>query len=177
MRTFISITIPKSIVKILNKIQSQLPKQDYKLNIAKNHHLTLRFLGDVDEYQLKQVKEQLSTIEFNKFNLIIDKIGYFPNKDFIRVVWIGFKDNDKVNELQKLIDSKLLKIGFQTDKRFHAHITLARVKFVKDKVKFRNEINSIEIGGMKFEVNEFKLIKSTLTPEGPIYEDLESYTI
>ncbi len=175
MRTFISITIPENVVNTINNIQNQLPKDNCKLNIAKNHHLTLKFLGEVDENKIELIKKELESIKFSKFKLELDKIGYFPTKDYIRVVWVGFKDNKDVNELQELVNKATNK--YKQKQKFHPHITLARVKFIKGKVRFRNEINSIQIPNTKFEITEFKLIKSTLKPEGPIYEDLVKYSL
>ena len=63
-------------------------------------------------------------------------------------------------------------LGFKKDTRFHPHVTLARVKFVKDKQDFIKSLKEIKIEKKSFEITEFKLIKSTLTGEGPIYEDL-----
>ena len=137
--------------------------------------MTLKFLGEIDKKQAEQVKQILKTVKFKKFNLELDKIGYFPNKDYIRVVWIGFKDNTQVNQLQKQIDNKLKDLNFSVEKKFHPHITLARVKFIKDKVMFKHEINNIEIDKQTFQITKFKLIKSTLTPKGPVYEDLAEY--
>lgn len=79
----------------------------------------------------------------------------------------------KINELQQQIDSELAEM-FGKDLRFHAHITLGRVKFVENKEKIK-ELLKTKIPSLKFEVKEFKLIKSELTPNGPEYEDLEVF--
>ena len=77
----------------------------------------------------------------------------------------------EIYELQQKIDSRLADL-FPKDDRFKPHITLARVKFIKDKVKFIRELKQIKIEKKEFSVSNFKLMKSTLTPEGPVYEDL-----
>ena len=61
---------------------------------------------------------------------------------------------------------------FKKEKRFYPHITLGRVKFVNDPETFVPALKEITVEPKQFEVKEFKLIKSTLTSEGPVYEDL-----
>ncbi|MBU3941864.1 MAG: RNA 2',3'-cyclic phosphodiesterase, partial [Nanoarchaeota archaeon] len=115
----------------------------------------------------------LKEIKFEKFNTALTKIGVFPNESYIRVVWVGLNDSEnKITNLQKEIDSKIELLGFKKDTRFHPHLTLARVKFVEDKQGFTKNLKEIKIKKETFQITEFKLIKSILTPEGPIYEDL-----
>ncbi|MBW2992587.1 RNA 2',3'-cyclic phosphodiesterase, partial [Candidatus Woesearchaeota archaeon] len=89
--------------------------------------------------------------------------------------WVGVKPAEDTIELKKKIDEALKDFNFKNDFEFHPHITLARVKFVKDKLKFKELIHSLRIEDSEFEVKQFKLIKSELTPEGPVYSDLEVF--
>ena len=66
---------------------------------------------------------------------------------------------------------------FPRDTRFHPHLTLARIKFVKDKQDFMDKLNKIPVKELEFSVKSFKLIKSTLTPEGPVYEDVAEFSL
>jgi len=157
MRLFIAIEFMDDFFKELqNKIQNPA------LRLTKSYHLTLKFLGETDN--LDEIKEKLSKVKFPKFNVVCDKIGLFPNEKAIRIIWVGLEDNSKINDLQKEVESSLLDL-FPKDNRFHPHITFARVK---KPIKFEK----IDISKKEFNVNSFKLIKSTLTPEGPVYEDI-----
>ena len=86
-------------------------------------------------------------------------------------MWVGLNPEEKVLELQKQIDESLKKM-FRKENDFKAHITLARVKYIEDKKQFLQQLKNIKVENKKVEVRNFKLIKSTLTPKGPVYEDL-----
>jgi len=156
-------------------LQEQLPK-DAKLTLTKTYHLTLKFLGEIPENNIEKVKEQLKKIEFEKFSVNLENIGVFPNENYMRVAWIGINPKEKVIELQKSIEDSLIEFNFKKDFKFHPHITLARVKFVKNKPNFVDSLKKIKVDkNKKLMVKNFKLIKSALTPEGPVYEDLEIF--
>lgn len=171
MRTFIAIEMTE-LKDFFFNLQKKIDKEA-KINFTKNFHLTLKFLGDIDEEKSKKVKKLLGEIKFNKFRIKTSLLGVFPNENYIRVIWIGL-ESEKIIELQKAIDEKLRNF-FPRDKRFHPHLTLGRVKFVKDKERFIQNYKNIEVEQKEFEVKNFKLKKSTLTPQGSVYEDLEIY--
>ncbi len=173
MRTFIAIEMPEEIKKILLDAQKQINTEKAKIRPAKAFHLTLKFLGEIEEKKIDEIKSALKAIRFKQFKTALTEIGVFPNESYIRVVWAGLDDSENnIINLQKEVDSKMENLGFKKDTRFHPHVTLARVKFVKDKQDFIKSLKEIKIEKKAFKVSEFKLIKSILTPEGPIYEDL-----
>jgi len=172
MRAFIAIETPKEINLILKEIQKKFESLGKIKFTQEPYHLTLKFLGEISEDQCTQVKDVLKSIKFKPFELELTQLGVFPNENYIKVIWVGTKDKE-VNELQQQIDSKLTGM-FGKDSRFHAHITLGRVKFISDKEKIK-ELLKTKVPSLKFEVKEFKLIKSELTPNGPKYEDLEVF--
>jgi 2'-5' RNA ligase len=177
MRTFIAIFLPKEIFDYLDEVQNKLRKQlPAKINWASKSslHFTLKFLGNVDEKNINAINERLNRIKFKSFKINLDKIGVFPNEDFIRVIWVGLKAKE-LFDLQKLIDYELLDL-FSKDQNFISHLTLGRVKNIKDKEKFKKNLK-IEIEEKKFEVNEFCLVKSELHKEGPKYEILERFRL
>ncbi len=172
MRIFISIDIPEEIKKEIIKIQEQLPEFKGKLTERENLHLTLKFLGEIDEKKAKEIKSRLREIKLKKFESKIDSIGIFSEK-FIRIIWMRIINCEK---LQKEIDTQLEGL-FEKEKRFMGHLTVARVKYIKDKKKFMDELNKIKISSIKFMVNSFELKKSILTEKGPVYETIESYNL
>jgi len=177
MRAFIAIEMPEEIKEILLEAQEQINTEKAKIRPAKAFHLTLKFLGEVEEKKIEEIKSALKEIKFKKFNTSLTNIGVFPDENYIRVVWVGLDDSEsKITNLQKEIDSEIELLGFKKDTRFHPHLTLARVKFVEDKERFIKNLKEIKIKKESFQITEFKLIKSVLTPEGPIYEDLASFS-
>ncbi len=161
MRTFIAIDPPKDVKDELLRVQKTLPD----VRLVKNFHLTLKFLGEITPEKAERVKNILTTIEFKPIKVSLSNIGVFPNMKKPRVIWVGLKPENELIELQKNID-EALKDEFKKD-MFSPHLTLARVKFNKGEISLKTKIKEIP-----FEISEFKLKKSTLTREGPIYEDL-----
>lgn len=173
MRLFIAIEIPDNIKEYITKIQGKIETTSNKIRFVNKNkiHLTLKFLGEVQPDKTEEIKEILKKISFKPFYVCLDEIGVFPSESYIRVIWVGLKPENDILELQKNIDEKLKKL-FKKEKNFKSHLTLARVKFIDDKNNFIGKLKKIDIEDEKFNVENFKLIKSTLTREGPIYDDL-----
>jgi len=170
MRLFIAIDLENQ--EYFKEMQENIPGDIVKLTLPKVYHLTLKFLGEVKEEDIPKIKETLQSVEFETFTIKTTHIGVFPDEHFIRVVWVGLEPEGKITQLKDTIDNAL-KDMFGVEKEFKPHITLARVKFVKDKPTFIKSLKHINIQPKEFTINEIKLIKSTLTPEGPVYEDLK----
>ena len=170
MRLFIAIEMPKELDEEVNELKKKLDTDYAKLTITKDNHLTLKFLGDIEESKAEDIKDSLSRIEFDKYNTRLNNIGVFPNENYIRVVWVGLKPEEETIALKEKIDGVLK--DFKDDFEFHPHLTLARVKFIKDKERFKELLKSIKSENSEFSVDEFKLIKSELKPEGPKYSEI-----
>ena len=176
MRCFIAVEANAELEQEFKKAQQELKTDCAKQKFVDSFHLTLKFLEDVEENKIDKLISSLNTIQLPKFSSKLKQTGVFPNKNNPRVIWVGTEEQEFI-KLQKEIESKLAYFGFRADKRFHPHFTLSRVRSINDKTCFTNKINSISVEEIKFEVNEFKLIKSTLTPQGPIYEELEAFSL
>jgi 2'-5' RNA ligase len=172
MRVFIAIDLTEDVKNYLKGIQQQLPEA--KLRTVKDFHLTLKFIGELTPERVERLKELLGEVKFGKFVVETAGIGVFPSEKYIRVVWIGLEPEEPLLKLQQQIEAVLAK-EFRQEKNFKAHLTLARVKFVGDKAEFVRKLKEIKRERKKFVVERFILKKSTLTPEGPIYEDLAIY--
>lgn len=165
MRAFIAVEVESEKLK---EVQKQLEIHGVKLT---NHfHITLKFFREIDEKTIEKIKTILSTLKFKQFEMELDGLGVFPDFDYVKVIWVRVKSEDLL-KLQKEVDEKLIEM-FEKDMRFSSHITLGRVKFVSDKRLLLDRLKSVKIEPEKFLVKEFRLIKSTLELEGPVYEDL-----
>ncbi len=170
MRTFISIDMPEEVKKEIKKIQNSLPEFYGKFTEPENLHLTLKFLGEIDEEKIGEVKKRLREMKVEGFEAEIDSIGVFSEK-FIRIIWLYLSN---CNDLQKEVDEKLKDL-FEPEKRFMSHLTIARVKKLDNKKYFLDELGKIKIPRIKFRVENFKLKKSILTKQGPVYENIGEY--
>jgi len=171
-RTFIAIEIPEKIKKEILKIQEQLPDFGGKLTEQENFHITLKFLGEIDEFRMEKVKKRLKEIKFKTFETHLNKIGFFDNSDR-GVIWIKIPNCE---ELQKEIDEKLDGL-FEKEERFMGHLTIARTKYVEDKKKFLEELGKIKISPLKFHVKEFILKESIPKEQKHVYKNLEKYKL
>ena len=176
MRLFIAIGIPEDVKDCMAKIQEKIYINSNKIRFVKKEqmHLTLKFLGEVQPNIAEEIKNNLKKIAFKPFSVVLDKLGVFPSENYIRVVWVGLNPENEILELQKNIDENLKKL-FKNEKNLNAHLTLARVKFIEDKKKFVDRLKNMKIDNKKIDMSNFKLVKSTLTSQGPVYEDLERF--
>ena len=181
MRTFIAIELSLNIREVLAQIESRLKYAgaDVKWVEKDNIHLTLKFLGEIDEKKVELVTSALDDIakETKPFEISLKDLGAFPKIDSPRVIWVGLDKGAKEStELAKKIDEVLLKLGFQEETRpFAAHLTIGRVRSGLNKAALAEKMKSIcglwtvDCGQT---VASIILYKSTLTPKGPIYSKL-----
>ena len=173
MRLFIAVEF-EELAGYFKQLQEKIPEA--KATFPKQFHLTLKFLGEIPDDKVEEIKQKLRQVKFNPFKLKLTNTGIFPNEKFIRVVWVGLGDSNNVLDLQQKIEDSL-QGSFKRDDRFSPHITLARIKFIDNdkKMEFVKAINAIKVEPKEIAVKNFKLVKSILTKEGPIYEDLEVF--
>ena len=169
MRLFIAIDF-NELKGYFTELQKVLPS-NARLSLTKDFHLTLKFLGEVHPNEDEKIISALKNVKFQKFEMFLESIGIFPTENYIRVVWVGLNPEEKVIELQAQIEKQLEKM-FRKEKDFKAHITLARVREPEDKKSFVEHVKGIKVESKKIEVKDFRLVKSTLTSQGPVYEDL-----
>ena len=175
MRLFIALNIPGEVRKKLYGEAKILEEKDLftgKIIEEENLHLTLKFLGEVEESKLAEIKEKLAGIKEKKIDAFLGELGVFDEK-FIRIIWIRLLGAD---ELQKKVDSALSKM-FARENRFMSNITIARVKSAKERRRLIDEIKNIKLTNIKFKIESFELMKSELTKEGARYSVIESYNL
>ena len=175
MRLFVAIKLSDDVVSHLKELQEEILDDNVKCSKTRGFHLTLKFLGEVDDSKVDDIKEALGSVDEKGFELKLGKLGFFPDEKYIRVLWAGVEEDKEVNELQKKVADVLEEFG--GDKRFSAHLTLARVKFIKDKEAFLEKVKSKKADGLSWKVDRFFLIKSELRPEGPVYEDVGEFKL
>jgi 2'-5' RNA ligase len=184
IRMFISVDIgaQKKIIalgKKLKEIESSLRFVD-----PHNIHLTLKFLGDTDISLLPCIKKVMSQSvqEKKPFQIQLRGIGVFPNLNYIKIIWIGTEiideDQNILSHIAEKINEGLSIHGFQKEKKFHPHATIARVKKISDKERLQKLItNATNESFGTIKVTHIDLRKSKLTPSGPIYDNLLSIKI
>ena len=171
----------RSILNYISEIKGIRP---VKLNQL---HLTLKFLGDVPEEQIPQIMAELTKISHPQIPLEFSHLGFFPNDRRPRVMWIGLSQGEQqLKELARKINQQLSTIGFPKEKRaFSPHLTLGRTKSYGKKginpeeqttlVQYSKEYGVFD--GNTENSTSFFLKKSTLTPQGALYENLYEFIL
>ena len=180
-RGFIAVDIPvfSKILEFENDIINS--GADVKLVELKNIHITLKFLGDIEEELIDNIEEVIkkSCENINPFKIVLKSSGVFPNYSYIKVVWIGIENIENLGKISSSIDEGTSKFGFEKEKRkFSAHLTIGRVKSAKNKdrlLQIINKYSDVEFGNI--DVKSIKLKKSELTPKGPIYTTIKEVKI
>jgi 2'-5' RNA ligase len=174
MRTFVAVEIHnESVLDAIVKLQSDLKIQATPVS-KQNMHFTLLFLGEIPDEKADDIKKALSSIIFKPIEVKFTQIGAFPNAKFPRVVWIGTDEQAgrQLVELASKVEEVLAPLGFKSDKPFKPHLTIFRIKNKTSGITdVLERFKTIDLG--KDVITELKFKKSILTPNGPIYSDLQ----
>jgi len=181
MRCFISITLPEEIKRGMTAIQGRLRASgaDVSWTRPEGMHLTLKFLGEVEEKILPEMEAALNAAVRGRssFFLKVSGIGTFPDMRRPRVIWIALKEHgNNLIRLQRGVEEKFNEIGFpQEDRDFTPHITLGRIRSQKNVEKLLSLIEKekdVELNG--FDASCVHLMQSQLKPTGAVYTELYS---
>ncbi len=181
MRLFIAINFPDAMRKRLWSEAAPLHDAGYPVKwvAADNIHMTVKFLGEVDESRAGAIGVGLrsAVADTKTFGLPVGQFGAFPSAKRPRVLWVGCETPPVLELLEDAMEREMSKIGLETDGRaFRPHITIGRV---------RREARPAELKGLEqdlvrlefFEepqIASVDLIGSHLGPKGPHYERLAS---
>lgn len=174
MRTFVAIDInEKNVLNSLQKLKNELKINAKSIDLDKLH-FTLLFLGEIPDKMSHKVQDALSTLEFSPFKVTFKGIGAFPNTRKPRIVWIGVEKEggQHLIEISKKVQQKLAPLGYKSDKQFKPHITMFRIKNRIGDISEELKKYESSTFGMQ-EISEIKFKQSVLTPNGPIYSDLQ----
>jgi 2'-5' RNA ligase len=178
MRLFLAIECPGEVKDRLVGVQGDvIGFGSMKAVEYGNLHVTLKFLGEVDDGKVGELRRALASIEQPKFNVTVKGLGVFPKPDYVRVLWAGVEEGfNEVVELHSKVESALKPLGFGGDRDYHPHVTLARVKGSVDVGRLRGFMDShLETIFGSYGVDEFTLIESRLTSKGPVYTKVQGF--
>lgn len=179
-RLFIAVPIrEKTRMQIVRGILNQdfVRKMPVRWVPYENLHLTVQFLGDVEEKRIPELKQILNSFEsIFRENLKISNIGAFPGPTAPKIIWIGFKRSDMLQKIQRQLTFSLLDKGFSVDhKPYKPHLTIGRVR--DNVVIASDQFARLEGLTAKTEISDtpldrLTLFDSQLRPGGPIYTAL-----
>jgi 2'-5' RNA ligase len=177
IRAFIAVDLPGDLRTRIDPILSDLSSlgRDLKVVKGENLHFTVKFLGNIAPDMIEPIANCIRSQEESLgFDMEIGRLGAFPNARKPRVVWIGANcpDNEFV-EMARGIDTKLVDLGFDRERSYVPHLTVARVRNRRGAPVasgYLEKMENLSIGRMT--VDSITLKKSVLTPGGPIYSDM-----
>jgi len=175
LRLFVGIEFPPELRLRLSLLQSGVAGA--KWVDPGNFHLTLRFIGEIDEGTAADVDEALLRLKARPFSLQLAGVGVFGG-DKPRQLWVGVEREPALANLQAKIETALIRVGLPPEPRkFAPHVTLARLRepkradiqqFLAAQAQFRAE---------PLRVDRFSLIASYPTKAGSVYEDQADYEL
>jgi 2'-5' RNA ligase len=168
-RLFVAIDLPDDIKDRLAELCKGISGAKWVTH--DQMHLTLRFIGEMDEKRFQAIRALMGDIRGEPFDVALKGVGQFPPRGAARVLWVGLEPPPALNTLQHKIEIALTGLGLEPEDRpFSPHITLARMKAPP----LPESVRQFMIKNATFEthpirVNEFVLYSSFLRPEGPFY--------
>jgi 2'-5' RNA ligase len=183
IRTFIAIELPEKIIYTIGKVQEEIKIYGLKVRWVRpeNIHLTLKFLGDIQEADTEKVAKVVSesVTGHPAISLAVKGIGVFPSIKKPRVLWLGIsKQLDPLTALQQALNYNLEAMGFPKEKRpFRGHLTLGRIKSKIDPKILHDILKEFfQFESEHFLADRIILYKSDLKPGGAVYTKLiETY--
>jgi 2'-5' RNA ligase len=178
MRLFVAIPVPPEQRAELARLQNGVPGARWVE--PHNFHLTLRFVGEVDNGIARDIDDQLGRIHDIGFELAIKGVNYFADGARLSALYAAVESNPALEQLQRRVESAVARAGIAAERRrFNPHITLARfsgrqeaghhlAQFMASHSLLRPE---------PFAVEHFALYSSVTRPDGPIYRVEAEYPL
>lgn len=146
-------------------------------------HVTLKFLGDVEESRVNAVEDALSravlTANVDPFEAHFAGYGVFPSLDYISVIWLGVEaGSEQLTRLHEAVEREMTDLGFDPeDHEFTPHVTLARMDHAARKKQVQRIVQEGDPDVGTLRVEEVRLTESTLTSEGPVYDTVAEFPL
>jgi len=185
IRSFLAIELPEELRKRIYESFARLHRQApaVKWLEPSQMHVTLRFLGEVEEARLERElipRLEKTLAEFKALKLSLKGVGIFPSAQRPRVFWLGLEGElTELKRMQLKIEKDLEGLEVHPkEKDFHPHLTLGRIKEIGNREiwqKAMEEYEKIDLGD--FQVFYLSLFKSELTPTGPLYTRLKAFDL
>ncbi|WP_418285454.1 RNA 2',3'-cyclic phosphodiesterase [Halorubrum sp. DTA46] len=196
MRAFFAVDLPDGLTAGVAEAQAAFDGADgLRLVDPERTHVTLKFLGEIDEGDndgddgddesdsptLDDVvaagDRAVETADVDPFACAVRGFGVFPSLDYVSVVWAGVEDGSaELTALHEALEAETTALGVDPeDRAFTPHVTLARMSDARGKGLVQEVVRERgpEIG--EFEVDEIRLLSSTPTSEGPVYETVATF--
>ncbi len=178
MRLFVAVFPPPEVRGEASRTARRLlPDARIRWSRPENVHLTLKFLGNVDEESLDDLRTALENAcaDHAPFEARLAGLGAFPSARHARILWAGVGEgSERLRSLATDVAAALSSSGFERETRpYEPHLTLGRARGRPVSLNLPEEAG----GGLPFEVRRIELTESKLTDKGPIYRTVEEFVL
>ena len=174
MRLFVAVYLPRELQEVVWKAGDTI-RGNWRREPPEKLHITLKYIGEVDERRMEEIDKTLKTIKHPPFDVEVYGTGAFPHPGRPRVIWIGAR-GEGLFTLQRMVEDALFSLGIPREAReFVPHVTLGRTRGNVDIERFMERYGSTSFGS--FTVREFTLVRSYLKPTGSEYEIIRRYPL
>jgi 2'-5' RNA ligase len=184
IRSFVAIPLERELLNRIEQFQRELRSLPADVKWVNIHsiHLTLKFLGDVDDTRIGELGGAIERARegFTPWIVPVKEAGAFPSLRNPRVVWIGIQDQTgELAQLQGRMEKEFARLGFAEEGRpFSPHLTLGRVRSSRGKpelIRYLVDETSREFG--EIAIAKVVLFRSELKPSGAVYTSLKEFTL
>jgi 2'-5' RNA ligase len=178
IRTFIALELSDEAREEFARITGILEESNADVKWVKPGaiHLTLKFLGYMEEDKVVRISEKLKDIALGvaPFDVVLEGIGVFPKWDYVKVIWVGLGEGaDKVKELALKTEEAMQAESFEKEKReYSPHLTLGRIRSAKNKNELKKQAETVKVEPVLNHISKILLFKSELSSQGAVYTPL-----
>ncbi len=181
IRIFYALIIPDEIINFIISLRNDLSKNSTNIRWEPEEklHITLKFIGDVDEKKLTDIHKELLEIEkeVHYYKCQLKNFEFLYRNGKPSILWMGLIVEPTLDKLVNKLNSIFKSFGIEEEKRkFKPHITLLRLKNNPGEL-FIKTFNEYVFPANSFIANKTALIKSELLSAGSIYTELNTYTL
>jgi 2'-5' RNA ligase len=185
VRLFVALDLPDAVHNKLSDLIAELRNEcpDIRWVRPEGIHVTLKFIGHVDEDKAHEIQQALGKIHSDRpVTMEFRGMGFFPNERRPRVIWCGVHGSDNLAKLAADIDEALEVLEINREIRpYTPHLTLARIDPEKER---RAQIEKLAAVAKRFagtsfgsaRETEFHLYESVTKPSGAEYKILQSFS-
>jgi 2'-5' RNA ligase len=183
MRIFIAVELPATIKAEVSAFQEAFEetRASIKWTRPESMHLTLKFLGEIDEARLSEVVNvvQKVTAKHQQMTLRLSGIGVFPHLRNPRIFWVGLSgETEKFASLAEEIDLSLAELGFPREERsYNPHLTIGRFKSPLGAPELISHARQHPLQVLTFCVSEVTVMRSVLNPRAAVYTTLFNFPL
>jgi len=197
MRAFFAVDLPADLAAPVAAAQAAFEgAEGLRFVDPEQAHVTLKFLGEVGEEEATDESDDdrdapslddviaageraVADADVGPFECSVEGFGVFPSLDYISIVWAGVGDGSaELTALHEALEAEATALGVDAETHsFTPHVTLARMDDARGKAVVQQAVRERDPDIGRFEVGTVRLVKSTLTSDGPVYESVASFEL